>query len=393
MKKDLKYILFLSVGMVLYILVELFSPGPLDWTITYSHRDKNPFGSYLLDQGIEDLFPSAPVNTNLTIYELKDSVFKNLLILSTSFAPAREDTEVLLERVSEGVNVFIAAEYYYGIFADTLKLVSEDYFFDNNPIQDLSRDDTARLAFVNPNLKDGSSYVFRRNNAHNYFSSFDTLRTEVLVMNDLDKAVMVKSKWGDGDIYLCSTPLAFTNNYLLYEENNEFVSKALSYLPKSPITWTEYYQLGRMEPRTQLRYILSSEPLRWGYYVAILSLLLFILFEAKRKQRVIPVITPLANTTLDFVGTISNLYFYKKDHKSIAEKRINFFMDQLRSKHVLKYSEGDESWLEKVAHKTGHPLQEVRSLFKLIQHLKKHPKISEEQLKELNKKIDEINLS
>ena len=392
MKKDLKYILFLAAGVLLYVLVELFSPEPLDWTISYSHKDKNPFGSYLVGQRLGDLFPADPVNSNLTIYELKDSLVKNLLILSTSFSPAKEDTEALLDMVNEGANAFIASEYYYGIFADTLNLVSEDYFFDNNPIQNLSRDDTARLMFINPHI-DKETYAFRRNNTHNYFSSFDTLRSEILVMNDLDKAVMIRSKWGEGNIYLCSTPLAFTNNYLLYQENNEFVSKALSYLPQEKITWTEYYQLGRMEARTPLRYILSSEPLRWSYYIAILSLFLFILFEAKRKQRIIPIITPLANTTLDFVGTISNLYFYKKDHRSIAEKRINFFMDQLRSKYRLHYTEGDESWLEKVARKTGHELGEVKSLFLLVQHIKKQPKISEEQLKELNKKIDDINLS
>jgi hypothetical protein len=31
--------------------------------------------------------------------------------------------------------------------------------------------------------------------------------------------------------------------------------------------WTEYYHLGRMESTTPLRFILTNEPLRWGYYI------------------------------------------------------------------------------------------------------------------------------
>ncbi len=393
MKKDLKYISFLVIGALLYILVELFSPKPLDWRITFSHQDKNPFGSFLIDQRLEDLFPSDEiVNTNLTLYELRDSLPENILIFANYFSPADEDTEALLDLVNEGANAFIASEYYYGTFADTLNLICEDYFFDNNLIQNLSRDDTARLKFINPGMIT-EGYPYRRNNTHNYFSSFDTVRTEVLAVNDLEKPVLIRTEWGKGYLYLCSTPLAFTNNYLLYEENHEFVSKAFSYLPSNEITWTEYYQLGRMEARTPLRFILSSEPLKWAYYIALLSLLLFILFEAKRKQRIIPVITPLTNTTLDFVGTISNLYFYKKDHRAIAEKRINFFIDRLRTRHMLQYTEGDEGWLEKVARKTGHNREEIESLFSLINRIKKLPAISEEELRELNTKIDEIKLT
>lgn len=145
-----------------------------------------------------------------------------------------------------------------------------------------------------------------------------------------------------------------------------------------------------MEAQTPLRFILTNESLSWAYYIAILTLVLFIFFEAKRKQRVIPIITPLTNTTLEFVGTVANLYFYKKDHKSIALKRINFFQERLRTKYRLQFREDDSSFIERVAHKTSHTQEEIKSAFDLIKKTKQSSEISEEQLKDLSKTIDEI---
>ncbi|MEM8567797.1 MAG: hypothetical protein AAGF85_15150 [Bacteroidota bacterium] len=390
MKKDLKYILFLAAGVIVYLLIEISSPKPIDWTITYSHVDKNPFGGYLIKERLSDIFPENSLSSvNLTLYELKDSTAENILVLTNSFFGSQEDTDVLLEKVYKGTHAFIAAEYFSGPFADTLNLKTTDYFFEEDVIDNISKEDTAFLRFANPAFKN-QEYYFRRNNTQNFFSSFDTLKTEVLVVNDLEKPQMIKVNWGKGFLVLCSTPLAFTNNYLLLENNNEFISAALSYLPREATIWTEYYQLGRMEAGTPLRYVLTNEPLRWAYYISILSLLLFIFFEAKRKQRVIPIITPLANTTLEFVGTIANLYFYKKDHKSIALKRINFFQERLRTKYRLQFRDGDPSFIERVAQKTGCTIQEIKTAFDLINQTKQSQEISEEQLKDLSKTIDEI---
>ncbi len=74
MKGDLKYILFLAGGVVIYLLIEMSSPKPIDWTITYSHQDKNPFGSHLINERLADIFPEGSLsNVNLTLYELEDS--------------------------------------------------------------------------------------------------------------------------------------------------------------------------------------------------------------------------------------------------------------------------------------------------------------------------------
>jgi hypothetical protein len=48
-----------------------------------------------------------------------------------------------------------------------------------------------------------------------------------------------------------------------------------------------------------MRFILNNPPLRYAWYLLLLGLLIFVLFNAKRKQRIVPVIEPLKNTSLD----------------------------------------------------------------------------------------------
>jgi hypothetical protein len=146
-----------------------------------------------------------------------------------------------------------------------------------------------------------------------------------------------------------------------------------------------------MEAQTPLRFILVTEPLRWAYYISIVSLLVFILFEIKRKQRIIPIVKPLSNTTLEFVGTVGNLYYQSKDHKNIAEKRISFLAEQLRSKHGFNFHHINEYSISTLAKKTGNSEQAVRELLRSIGMIQSQATISEEELNDLNRKIEKFN--
>jgi hypothetical protein len=186
--------------------------------------------------------------------------------------------------------------------------------------------------------------------------------------------------------------MIFTNIYLLNEQNHQFVSSLLSYLPKNTTRWTEYYHLGRMEAATPLRFILTTEPLRWAYYISIIALLVFIIFEAKRKQRIIPIIKPLANTSLEFVATIGNLYYERGDHKNIAEKKIQFLFDQIRTQYLLNLHDPNEGLVFVLAKKSGVPEQTVRELITLINQVTAKEKISADELTNLNKAIEKFQL-
>ncbi len=385
MKKDWKYIIYLSLFIGIYATVQLLSPKQHNWSITLSHVDKNPYGTYALNEMMPALFDSI-THVNETLYELLKSKNTNTAFfsLSTTLNLDKADTETLFSYISKGNTAFLSAHYFNGHFADTLQLNTVDYLFNNQSLIDLR--DSISLRFLNSSLDTLTNYKYRKDNAHNYFNSFDTLKTTIIGKNDSDKPVTLRIAIGNGALIVNSTPLAFTNINLLNGENHAFASQSLSYLGNQKLIWTEYYHLGRMEASTPLRFVLSQDSLSSAYYITIFSLLLFILFESKRKQRVIPIIPPVQNTTLEFVATIGNLYYQQGDHKNIADKKIIFLMDTLRSKyHFDPMAETDVSV---IARKTGNDEDGTAALFALIKKIQEKDQITVDELISLNEQIE-----
>lgn len=392
MKRDWKYILYLSLAFGLFAAVKLLSPKQHNWMITYAHDDHNPFGGYALNELLPSIFKSDGIyHSYETMYEIKDSLKRdgNILILCNQFSAGKEDTDALLKHIGNGGTALIAAGNFWGHFADTLKLSTQDYMFSDGQIQ-FPKGDSASIHFVNPTFDTTRLFNFRRDNIHNYFHRFDTTRTSVIAVNEDGKPVALRVKWGKGNLILNSTPLAFTNIYLLSDPNHEFLSSLLSYMPNDNLEWTEYYQLGRMESASPMRFVLTNDPLRWAYYLALFSLLMFMVFEMKRRQRIIPILKPLANTTLEFVSTIGNLYYQNGEHKNIAEKKINFFLEHIRARFWISTTKMDEEFIRVLNRKSGIPESEIRALLTTMAIIHSKPEITAQELVDLNRTIERM---
>jgi hypothetical protein len=391
MKKDWKYLTYLGLLAGLLVILMLSKSKQYDWSVTFSHQDKNPYGAFALNEVLPTVVGSTVNNSYQTLYELKDSLQsqENVFILSNNFSPGKEDTEMLLKHVETGGTLFISANNFYGFFADTLGLITSDSFFQGENA--FTQNDSSALHFVSSVMDSTRRFRFKGSNIHTYFSDIDSVEATVISKNDFNQPVSVRIARGMGAIILNCTPMAFTNIHLLDKDNHDFASASLSYLPQKDTYWTEFYHLGRMEAATPLRFILTTEPLRWAYYLTLISILFFIVFEAKRKQRIIPVIKPLTNTTLEFVGTIGNLYYQRGDHKNIAEKKIQFFLDQIHSSYFINTANKDEAYLSLLTKKSGVPEQTVRELLKTINQISEQEKISVTQLTLLNKLIEKFH--
>ncbi len=391
MTKDWKYIVYISLLGLLLVFMLLSKNKEHDWSLHFSHLSRDPYGTFALTK----LLPGQLKNQKLihsykTVYELKDSIQKqeNILIICSQFAPDPEDTKVLLALVDNGATAFISSNHFSGKFADTLGLATGDSFFQGE--NSFNQNDSASLHFVSPVQDSSRSFNYRRTNIHNYFQNIDSVTASVLAKNDFGQAVTVRIKMGKGTFILNSTPIIFTNIYLLANQNHEFVATSLSYLPAKHTRRTEFYHLGRMEAATPLRFILTNEPLQWAYYITIITLLIFMIFEAKRKQRIIPVIKPLANTTLEFVATIGNLYYQRGDHKNIAEKKIQFFFDYLHAHYFVSTTHRDERFVSMLAGKSGAGEQNVKALTNTINQILAKEKISKEELISLNALLEKF---
>ena len=141
-----------------------------------------------------------------------------------------------------------------------------------------------------------------------------------------------------------------------------------------------------------MRYIFNQKPLRWAYYVLIVGLILFVIFRAKREQRIIEVVKPLENTSIEFTRTIGQMYFQHKDFGNIIAKKINYFLEIVRSKFYLDTNELSETFTEKLALKSGNNLERTKKLIRTINHQKSKAFHSEADLLELNKLLEDFRL-
>ena len=160
-------------------------------------------------------------------------------------------------------------------------------------------------------------------------------------------------------------PLALTNYFVLDNETSSFAEALLSLFPaEQPLTHNEYYQMGRMESASSIRFLLKHKSLRWAYFLLIGSLALYVLFEMKRRQRIIPIIAPLKNTTLEFVNTLGSLHFRQSNHVNLAKKRVLYWLDFVRSHYNISASQIDKEFIMELANKSG----KEKAMIELLVH-------------------------
>ncbi len=390
MRSNIKYILPLLGGMLLMIILEINTPKPLNWQPTLSMSDKIPYGSYLVYDLLSEIFPEQPIRVNnQPLYESlqSDEEQHNYIIITDEFAPDELETNKLLSYVEAGNDVFIASGRFRGALADSFHLETSFIISPEIETSGFYLNDSVSLNFSNPNLSSPQNYIYRRQTVNSYFSHFDTLHATVLGINNIHKANFIRFEIGKGAIFFSSVPLAFTNYNVLYRNNYEYIAKAFSYLPILPTYWDEYYKWGRRMASSPLRYILSQPALKYAYITLMIGMVLFLIFEGRRRQRIIPVLTPLRNTTVDFVQTVSRLYLQHRNYKQLADKLIRFFLENLRSRFFVKTGEFNEAFYEKLARKSGVPQKEIEKLFSRIQWVREQEHLGEKGLVDLHRAI------
>ncbi len=396
------YLIILALCFTALILLQVFAPKQIDWSISYTGKAKIPYGTSALYSMLPVIFQSQNItNTKLPLYNTlnKKSIQNhNYIIINNVFKPDTLDTRELLKFVANGNSVFISANYFEGKFADTLNLKTDNYFDLGNITKNDSLafstiykpHDTVKINFTSSSLKNSTYYTYKKGMEGTYLNSFDTAQSTVLGYNDYKKINYIKFKIGKGQIFINTLPEAFSN-YHFVSTNYSYVYKALSYLPYQSTIWDEYYKAGNEKSNNPLRVIFNNPLLLKAYYLLILSLILFMIFGAKRKQRIIPIVAPFKNTTLEFVDIVGKLYYQTGNHKNIADKKITYFLEYIRTAFQTKTTIYDDAFIMRIVNLSGIEEQKVHELFYYFSDLSIKAAITQQELLKLNRMIEEFH--
>lgn len=382
-----EYIYLALCGAIIALLIvrAINAPKPVDWSENLSRYYRTPYGTELLYERLPDLFSGRITTSHDRIRQTEwardaSQDPRTHMFLMAYFEPDGVETNALLHLAEQGDDVFIAAS----ALSDTL----EDLLgVDITESQGLAEKLTVRFTGL-----PGATRPYTMDKAR-YNTCFDSLPvgSTMLALNGSSEPVFVHIPYGDGHIWLCTVPLAFTNYQLLQHPNEEFIATALSYLPKDhPVLWNEHYKVGRLGRATPLRWLLANTATRWAVYLAMALVLVYMLFRVKREQRAVPIVEPLRNSSREFVQTIGHLYFRKGDHADLARKMILYFKEELRQRTYLRQFANDAATCEHLALKLGLPVAEVVQRLDRITAIESAKRISEEQLLALNNELGDL---
>lgn len=372
----------------------------LNERLSFFRKDKIPYGTYVAYESLNHLFPGAKVKVNRLspLRWYADSTLnpkQAFIIITPQFLPDENEMDKLIAFAQKGNTVFISTR--------VLSYEAQDMLHCRAPYNEFTffeavgeMDDSLNVLLNNPPFTRNTNFTYPGKRFESYFYKYDTAATNILGTNkDLFKD-FIQLKTGGGNIFLHLAPVVFTNYFLLHKENVDYYDQAMSLLPKdaATITWDEYYlhklyDGNNNQGNKGWLYVLFKYPaFKWGLLVAIITIGVFVLLEARRKQRYIPFITKPKNDSLDFVKTIGRLYYEKNDHRDLARKMGIYFLDHIRNTYKLSTGKTDDEFVKNLHFKSGYSESELKKIISFIKFAEDAPAISDAQLAEFYKDME-----
>ncbi|MBS1635036.1 MAG: DUF4350 domain-containing protein [Bacteroidetes bacterium] len=393
-KGNRKYYFVFAAVFIGIVVLQYFQPKPTDWKKSYMQKDKIPFGCYAMVELMKNTYSRNFEISKQSIYNMDAADAgrdKSLILINDQLTFSKLDTKQLFRFLAMGNKVLLCANTFDGKLADTLHIQTNyNWFSQFESIDSLLKKPGFSVRFVQPdnNTPNKKPYFYNQAAVESYFSKFDSTRFKVIAVNQQNKPLLIHTSVGSGELYLCTTPDAFTNLFIVNSPTRYYPYALLSLLKNNTIIWDEYYKTYNVQTDSPLKFIFNSDALYMAWLLLVLGVIIFMIFEFKRRQRPIEVVKPLENSTLRFVDVISHVYFNSGNHLHIAEEKIQYFYFDIRQKFHVNTHVIDTDFMDKVSKLSGVDYDAVKTLFTYCERLRQAPSLTEYDLIELNNRIN-----
>lgn len=363
---------------VFYLLVVLFTSGCTgcfsSWTETYRYNEKQPFDLYALYE-LMDARPEGLVFMEDSLATLKgvDAQSGNYVFIGNYAYYTETSVTELLDFVERGNSAFIAAydlpedlsthlfgnDCYYNFYDDNERILSEQ--LDTVTFQLTATDVSYELFNV---------YEYEPHNKATFYLNGGMLCDEALDNEAIGtfgeyNINFTRLKWGEGNFYFHTSPVFFTNYYLVDSLQYAYAEACLAVMGDGPVYWDEAsrvpptvarqrnqqnarnnqrsYSGGRnlLTGNEALSYVQEQSPLALAWYTLLFTTLLYVVFRGKRRQRIIPIINKRENSSKRFIDTISRLVFQKGHHIALARQELASLRFHLQDRYGVRWKDNE----------------------------------------------------
>lgn len=383
MKKTFKiYAVIFIVVMLILALLEVNKKETVSWRKNFDVNEKSPFGLFVFNNEAKDLFKNNLKKTEEAPYDYYSQRKKeahNIVVIQNELD--KESWKKILDQVSDGSDALILSNKVPKDVSDSIGYYDSDISFAEQNVLKLT-DKQYQNDFIQLDK-------FPSGKGFSYIKPKVEVLGKTVEKNNSDQANFIKTKFGKGNIYIHCEPLFLTNYYLLKPGNQKYAQDVFSYLQDRETIW--FVKKNTKMSRFFMRFVLSNPALKYAWWVFLGGLVLFIFFNAKRKQRIVPVLEPLRNTSLDFVKSIGNLYLQEGDFHDMMAKKGQYFLNKIRMDLLIDTQHLDADFANKLQLKTGKPMEMISEAIALIKKGQDpYANVMKEDLIRMNKLLDEI---
>ena len=387
----------LIIGLIMVLTLEIRDVPDYKWHSYYKYESNEPYDLQLFKSLIEEKYPVQEfiLNKEDTV-ALVEGVGNLYISVGRTIDFDKEEKEAFIEFISQGNTAFLSAtsfdiisEDYDTLIPDGIKTQYGNYVFSRDSsfcfdLDFISKDSTAYCCI---NYQGDTSKT--RPFYYEYIVEDSLAQIDPLSYNDSWEMFYGKMDIGEGQVYLHSVPILFTNYYSLQDYYLPHFNKTFSYLPAPDRVILDKAKLRfdfeRSRRDSPIDFVLKTPPLKWAYYLTIASLVCFVIFRGKRRQRIVPVKEKNVNTSMEYVNTLSELYKAQNQNNKLVNHMHKIFLHRMQKKYFV--DPNGENFSTLLSKKSKVPQKDIDNLIYKFNSAQTSD-FTDEQLIVLHKQIE-----
>ncbi len=375
------------ITLIGFLFFEIRKVPDVIWLDKNDFEDEEPQGYYVFKESIIRYFEGVDYEISK---EFRDTATTNGLYIHILGNYDDTSMDTLMDLIGKGNDVLLLAKTLPYQLKDTLSMgysTSYDYqeqFNFNFRNDSLKLDSTIIYRFVDREFQYDQTEAYQLlDPTYNYNDN------TILVEANDSLVLLARFRIGEGTLYYHMIPSVFHNHSYRQPQMFDYMERMLSHFDPAYIVFLRTLNGIKPPPAEHpLQFIMSSKPLKTAYFLFVLGLLSYAIFGGKRRQKAIPITDKNENTSLEYIDTVSQLFYQQNKHEKLVAHMRNIFYHKMEQKYFLK--KDHPTYVETLAKKSKIPQSDLQYIIDRFRNLEEKYTFREDQLVTLNRRLEQI---